>query len=191
MCSVPTTAHWLCDPFAVATVACGVMALALAAANLLAPAACAGGVVVIGVVACSVRAVYRSLPAAEQYSLYSRSFVRRVALGALLSAVIVSCFYWFGGWTTRPPEGVINIVAPGFRLLDFAPAMFAELLPVGWRSGFHQYFRDGLTYCFPGPFWWETMRYLRAAIPAYFIIFFAAAALTRLALGALRTRAAS
>jgi hypothetical protein len=64
--------------------------------------------------------------------------------------------------------------------LDYIPAFLASLLPAGWGSGFHQHFPGGITYCFPGPLWWESIRYLRSAIAAYTITFFAIALLSRL-----------
>lgn len=72
-----------------------------------------------------------------------------------------------------------QFLAHHWRKVDFVPALFAQLLPTSWESGFHQYFRGG-TYCFPGPYWWESVRYLRAAIPGYFVAFFVAILLARL-----------
>ncbi|HEY0143858.1 MAG TPA: hypothetical protein VGF48_23425 [Thermoanaerobaculia bacterium] len=75
---------------------------------------------------------------------------------------------------------MLQLLARHWRKADFVPALFAQLLPTSWESGFHQYFRGSWTYCFPGPYWWESMRYLRAAIPGYFVTFFMISLLVRL-----------
>jgi hypothetical protein len=117
---------------------------------------------------------YRHLPADRKGALLSPRFVRRSALAALLAAILVSSFYWFFWFLPLGlPRSVYPLMMPLFSKLDFIPAVFSLLLPVGWRSGLHQYFRGGLTYCFPGPFWWEAMRWFRVAIPGYFTFFMA------------------
>lgn len=75
-------------------------------------------------------------------------------------------------WT---PDMVLRVLPK----LDFIPSVFALFLPIEWQSGVHRYF-NRITYCFPGSYWWETMRYLRTAIPAYTITIFIAITLARL-----------
>jgi hypothetical protein len=106
-----------------------------------------------------------------------------VAIVSIALATTVSCTFWFGGWKLNIP------VPPRYLVkLDFVPAAFSLVLPFAWRSGFHFYFRD-ITYCFPGPFWWESLRYLQTAIPAYFVTFFVMILLTQLLSLCLQRRA--
>lgn len=110
--------------------------------------------------------------------------IRRTTIVSLVLAVVISCLYWFAPWwmpvdhLKRPTD---SFLLTHWRLIDFVPSLFAQLLPASWRSGFHRYFRDDGTYCFPGPFWRESMRYLLAAIPGYFLAFTSIALLLRLA----------
>jgi hypothetical protein len=123
----------------------------------------------------SVRRSYRQLPDDRKSALLSKTFVRRSALAALLAAILISSFYWFFGWIPLDlPRSAYRMMAPWFSKLDFIPSLFSLLLPDGWRSGFHRYFSGGMTYCFPGPFWWEAMRWFRVAIPGYFTFFMVA-----------------
>jgi hypothetical protein len=127
---------------------------------------------------------YRHLPADDREAVFSRVFVRNAAIGSLAGATLLMCTYWFGGWKIRVP--LPTIVLRNFAKLDFVPSLFSLLLPIELRSGFHQYVRSG-TYCFPGPFWWESMRYLRTAIPAYAILFFLLACSARVVAANLRS----
>ena len=125
---------------------------------------------------------YRQLPEHDQNALLSRRALRRTAGASILLAAGISCFYWYAAWWLRldqlPPE-VRRFLVAHWRKLDFVPAVFSQLLPVSWQSGFHQYFND-MTYCFPGPYWWESMRYLRAAIPGYSLLLFICVGVVRL-----------
>lgn len=119
-----------------------------------------------------IHRTYRHLPVDRKNALLSQRFVRRSAPVALLAAILVSYFYWFFWWTPLDlPQAAYRMMAPWLPKLDFIPSLFSLLLPGGWRSGFHQYFRGGVTYCFPGPLWWEAMRWFRVAIPGYFTSF--------------------
>lgn len=131
----------------------------------------------VGVVA----AAYRALPASDREHLLSRKVVRSTAIASLLLAIGVSCMYWYAGWMLLDsiPLSIQELMVLHWGKLDFIPSSFSLLLPMGWRSGFHRYF-NGLTYCFPGEHWWESMRYLRAAIPGYAVTFFLALLMGRM-----------
>lgn len=116
---------------------------------------------------------YQRLPADGRAALLSRRFLKNSAIVSLVAATLFSTFYWFVGWMPLDLDLPLGVHAAIARL-DFIPSLFSVLLPSGWRSGLHQYFRGGITYCFPGPFWWETMRWMRAAIPGYYLTFMAA-----------------
>ena len=108
----------------------------------------------------------------------------RTAAISILAAIVISCASWFMGLLP-----LVRIPAAGlwlWRTLDIVPSAFALVLPVEWRSGFHQYF-NGMTYCFPGTYWWETTRYLRTAIPAYALAFAVVIMLARFCSTALRS----
>jgi len=160
-----------------------VTALLGAALNLLEFAA----YLLVGSIACfTLRLLlflYIRLPDADRNKVVSRQVIRRTVAVSSVLAVAVSCAYWYGTWwlplDDMPPE-MLQLLARHWRKADFVPALFAQLLPTSWESGFHQYFRGGWTYCFPGPYWWESMRYLRAAIPGYFVAFFVTFLLVRL-----------
>lgn len=157
-------------------------ALLCAALNLLEPA----GDLLLGAIAClALRllfSLYVRLPDADRDAVLSRQVIHRAALVSFFLAVGVSCAYWYGSWWLRfdhlSPE-MHQFVAHHWRKVDLVPALFAQLLPASWESGFHQYFRGNWTYSFPGPHWWESMRYLRAAIPGYFVAFFVTSLLAR------------
>lgn len=129
--------------------------------------------------------LYRRLPESDRSGILSKRVVCRASLLSLIAAVGVSSAYWYLPWWLRVGYVPSAFLADHWRNLDFVPALFAQALPASWRSGFHQYFRDGWTYCFPGPSWWESMRYLRAAIPD-FIAFLLGSFIMRL--GAATTR---
>lgn len=121
---------------------------------------------------------YRRLPEGERAAAFSHGFVGTAAAVSLVVSAAFSSAYWFLGWKVDLhllPQFILR----HYRDFDFIPSTFALLLPIAWRSGFHQFYRSG-TYCFPGPFWWESMRYLRTAIPAYTLVFFTAACAGRL-----------
>jgi hypothetical protein len=128
---------------------------------------------------------YRRLPADGRQFVFSRAFVRNSFLGSFAGAALLTCTYWFAAWKVdlRLPAFILK----NFGKLDFVPSAFSLLLPHGWRSNFHQYFRLSGTYCFPGPFWWESMRYFRAAIPAYGTAFLLLACLARLIAASIRS----
>jgi hypothetical protein len=107
-------------------------------------------------------------------------------LSSVVCAAALASLYWYVGWKVdlKLPPFVMTI----YGKLDFIPAVFSLLLPELWRSHFHLYFRSTITYCFPGPFWWESMVYLRTAIAAYAVTFFVAACSVRLALFGARAR---
>jgi hypothetical protein len=153
-------------------------ALLLAAFNAIALAGNALVVAAVFVVVGIVAATYRALPADDQTHLLSRKVMKSTAITSLLLAIGVSCVYWYAGWMVFSPE-LLPIIAPHWAKLDFIPSVFSLLLPAGWQSGFHRYFND-MTYCFPGPYWWESMRYLRTAIPGYGVTFFLTLPLARL-----------
>lgn len=140
----------------------------------------AAAVFVAGIAA----AFYRSLPSEDRAALLTRRAVRRSAFWSVSIAIAVSCTYWYAGWYT--PALVPRFLYPYWRVADWIPSAFSLLLPGNWRSGFHQYFSYG-TYCFPGEPWWESMRYLRAAIPAYGLTSFIALLGVRMAIAALRS----
>jgi hypothetical protein len=158
-------------------------ALLCAALNLLEPA----GYLLLGAVACLALHLlfflYLRLPEADRDSVLSRQVIRRTAVVSSLLAVGVSCTHWYAGWwfpLDDVPPRMHPFLAHHWRKLDLVPAIFAQLLPASWESGFHHYFRHPSTYCFPGAYWWESMRYLRAAIPGYFLAFFGMILLARL-----------
>ena len=155
--------------------------LFFAALDLLVPAAWAAVVAAALLVLAGITALYRALPEDGRELVLSRRAVRSSATAALLLGVIVSCGFWYSSWVPfdSMPAGVQKLMLAVWPPLDLIPSTFSLALPGGWRSGFHQYFND-VTYCFPGPFWWESMRYLRAAIPAYAVTFFATLLLARL-----------
>lgn len=95
--------------------------------------------------------------------------LRRAAIVSFVLATIVSCVFFFGGWLQWFASWP-SFVVDHWPKLDLVPSAFSLLLPGAWRSGLHLYFQSG-TYCFPGSMWWESMRYLRTAIPAYSIVF--------------------
>jgi hypothetical protein len=132
--------------------------------------------------------LYLRLPEIDRAKVSSKRVIRRAALASVVLAVGLSCTYWYATWLLPldhiPPAS--SFLAEHWRKLDLIPAMFAQVLPASWQSGFHQYFRGGWTYCFPGPYWWESMRYLRAAIPGYSIVFFFGLLFVRL--GVVRVR---
>ena len=109
-------------------------------------------------------AAYCHLPIEERHSSFSRRFLRRAAVASVIGGSLLASLYWFLGWA--PIGSLPDIAVRHFAKLDYIPSAFALLLPIEWRSGFHQYFRYS-TYCFPGAFWWESLRYLRTAILAY------------------------
>jgi hypothetical protein len=165
---------WRAHRFVAIAAVFALACLASAAMNRLEAAGWLFLVMAGALVLAGVQRTYRNLPADRKGALLSQVFVRRSAVAALLAAILVSSFYWFFGWLPLDlPRSVYVFMAPWFSKLDFIPAVFSLLLPVGWRSGFHQYFRDGLTYCFPGAFGWEAMRWFRVAIPGYFTVFMA------------------
>lgn len=134
---------------------------------------------------------YRRLPEADRAALLSRRAVRSTAVISLLAAIGVSCVYWYAMWLPldRQASPMVLMLSHHWQKLDFIPALFAQLLPSSLRSPFHQYVGDNMTYCFPGPYWWESMRFLRAAIPGYFVAFFAAILAGRLGAALVRRRA--
>jgi hypothetical protein len=145
----------------------------------------AAGWILIGIAA----VLYRSLPTREQHRPLSRELVKSTAITALLLAIGIRCAYWYGGWFWYDdlPAEVQQFMVRHWRKLDLVPSLFSRLLPITWQSGFHQYFDDGMTYCFPGAYWWESMRYLRAAIPGYAVSFFFALLFVRMLWARLRT----
>jgi hypothetical protein len=152
------------------------MALAAAAANLIETAA------QLLTVAFWI-AVLAALVALDlKLHILSRREIRNAFLVSFAAAVPVSCAYWYATWwmpLDALPDAVAQQLVQHWHKLDLIPALFSLLLPSGWRSGLHQYFRSG-TYCFPGPFWWESMRYLRTAIAGYTLAFFLAITIARL-----------
>lgn len=166
----------------------GVVALVFAALNLLVPTGwtIVSALVVMG--AAAVLKLYERLPENRRAALLSRRFLRRSATFSLLGATGLSCFYWLGWLVPLDlPQSVFDVLVVVIPKLDYVPSLFSLMLPADWRSGFHQWFRGG-TYCFPGPFWWETMRYLRAAIPGYFLVFMGAALAFRFVRSFVQTR---
>lgn len=129
---------------------------------------------------------YRRLPEEHRAGTFSRAFIRTAGVVSLIVASSIATAYWFLGWKAN--LHLSPFLLRHYRDLDFIPATFAQLLPVTWRSGFHQFYGTG-PYCFPGPFWWESMRYLRAAIPAYAVVFFALGCAGRLILANARRKA--
>lgn len=92
------------------------------------------------------------------------------ATATILIATALSGFYW--SMLVTPASMLNESTWSAIRYLDFLPAAFARfVLPTGWMSGLHSFFWQG-TYCFPGPIWWETMRYYRAGVPAYVIVLY-------------------
>lgn len=108
---------------------------------------------------------FRALPEEARARFFSWRPMTFALLASLALATAVSCLYWYA-------TALQGLLMPYWKLLDVVPSLFARLLPAGARSGFHWYFTDG-TYCFPGSPAWESMRYLRTAIPAYALLFFA------------------
>lgn len=158
---------WGDRPFLLLACTAALVSLTLSAANEIAAAVPALRVAVALAVLHAVAHLFRGLPEQDRARFLTRGVIRRIAGLSLVGAAVVSCAYWFGGW-------VIGVEWPAFVLrhfrdLDFIPSAASLLLPPEWRSGFHQYFRN-MTYCFPGPFWWESVRYLRTAIPAYWVV---------------------
>jgi hypothetical protein len=100
-----------------------------------------------------------------------RKTLLRAAVVSVVGAALLSNLYWF--------TAVGALTAPAFLAtyldwLDFVPSFFsAWFVPWRWQSRLHASFQHG-TYCFPGPFWWETQRYLRTAVLAYFLLFLGA-----------------
>ena len=169
--------------FAYAAGAAAATALLLAALNLigLAGSLFAGA---FGLLALHLLLLlYLRLPEVDRARVLSRRAIRRAILASVISAVGLSCTYWYATWwlpLNDVSPAMLAFVADHWRKVDLVPAMFARVLPTSWQSGFHQYFRGGLTYCFPGPYWWESLRYLRAAIPGYSVFFFFGILLVRL-----------
>ena len=157
--------------------------LLLAALDLLALAGCLLAAAIGFLALRLVFFLYDRLPEADRTALFSRRFLRRAILASTILAVVVSCTYWYAAWylpLDSLPLAMRSFLLKHWSKGDFVPALFAQLLPSSWESGFHHYFDDGMTYCFPGSYWWESMRFLRAAIPGYFVAFFAAILLLRL-----------
>ncbi len=105
-------------------------------------------------------AAIRAVPPEARHAWIDAKLFRNAAF----CAIVLSCVFSYG-YTTPLPFRVLRSLAVVWPMLDFVPSCFAQLLPSGMRSGMHCYFVRG-TYCFPGPRWWEAMRYLRTAIPA-------------------------
>jgi hypothetical protein len=166
-----------------AVAVCAFGALVAAAVNRIELGALLIAAMMTAIAALVVVRAYQSLPSALRAQVVSARTMRARALWSFAVAVVISCAFWFGAWT--PSATPLRTAI--WRTLDFIPSFFSTLLPSQWQSGFHLYFRD-LTYCFPGPFWWESMRYLRTAIPAYTIALFATASLVRLLAGYVRNR---
>jgi hypothetical protein len=168
---------WLTHKLVGCALAAAFASLCLAAANALSLAGRAAIVAVGCVIAAALQWVYRNLPPHEQRRVLSPRTVARDLLVSTGLGIAVASAYWFGSWVpVRTPQFVDWL----WLRLDFVPALFAQLLPVDWQSGFHRHFNRS-TYCFPGPFWWETMRYLRVAIPGYVLTFLGLFPLARLA----------
>jgi hypothetical protein len=104
-----------------------------------------------------VREAYDRLPARGRQLVFSRSVVIKNSVVSVVLAIAISCTYWFVGWF--PLRWSPDVVRWLWPKLDFIPSAFSLLLPVEWQSGFHRYFNN-MTYGFPGPYWWETTRYL-------------------------------
>lgn len=159
-----------------AAVVCAFAALVAAAMNRIQLGAFLIAAMLAVIAALVVVRAYQSLSKELQAQVVSARAMRTRALWSFAVAVVISCAFWFGAWSPSATPYLPNAM---WGALDFIPSFFATLLPPQWRSGFHLYFR-GSTYCFPGSFSWESMRYLRTAIPAYTIAFFAGASLMRL-----------
>jgi hypothetical protein len=128
-----------------------------------------------------VREAYDRLPRNGRQFVLSQSVVIRNVVLSVVLAIATSCTYWFIGWL--PLRWNPDVVLWLWPKLDFIPSAFSLLLPVEWQSGFHRYFNN-ITYCFPGPYGWETMRYLRTAILGYSLTIFIVVTLTRLGFAA-------
>ncbi len=162
---------WVLQRSAVASAFFGLVA---AACNLVALAIYFFGASCAFLLGRGLLLMYRRLPEADQNALVSRRAVRRTAVASLLLAIVISSLYWYVGWwipADRLAPATRQFLFLHWRKFDFIPAAFAQVLPGSWRSGFHQHFNH-VTYCFPGPIWWESMRYLRAAIPGYALALF-------------------
>jgi hypothetical protein len=152
--------------------AAALVVLALAAADRVDSARVAAIVSCVLGVVLAVLLSYRSLPPHERSRIASHRRLVRLGLLSVIAATLVASLFWV--LSVVPIPGSVPVRQSVFavvRLLDLVPSAFSLLLPSGWRSGFHQYFRN-MTYCFPGSFWWETLRYLRTAIPAYALALF-------------------
>lgn len=176
---------WVTHKLIACALAAAFAALCLAAADAMSTAGRAVVVAVAFALAAALRTAYRNLPPDLQRRVLSRPTVKRDLLLSTMLAIAVGCTYWFAGWI--PVRSTLEFVAWLWPKLDVVPSVFAQLLPVGWKSGFHRYF-NRMTYCFPGPFWWETMRYLRAAIPGYAVTFFVTFTFVRFARELFRSR---
>jgi len=161
------------------------LALVLAAIDQIAAMIDVGAIALFFFGLSGIVAVYQLLPPGDRATVFTKRFIRRAAVYSLVWASIVASAFWFAGWHVfeRVPPWLLWV----YPKVDFLPSAFSLVLPVGWRSGFHHYFRSA-TYCFPGPFWWESMRYLRTAIIAYAGLFFASSCAARLLVFVVRRR---
>ena len=174
---------WGNRPLVTLAAAGGILSLLSLAANEIDVAATVA-VVALGFALASFAVwTYRRLPDCERTRTFSRQFVRNAALISVVSASLLCLTYWYAGW--KLDLHLPAVLFRHYRDLDLIPSAFSLLLPVSFRSGFHQFFRNS-TYCFPGPFWWESMRYLRTAIPSYSLVFFSLACAARIAIANLR-----
>jgi hypothetical protein len=175
--------------FGYASLVSAVVALLSATLNLLQLASYLSEVAVACALIAALALAYHWLPEADRQNVLSRRTVRVTAVTSIILSVFVSCAYWYGTWWVplrELPLPLVKFLSDHWRKLDFVPALFAQLLPGSWQSGFHQYFHDTLTYCFPGPYWWESMRYLRASIPGYSLVFFTRGLVARLGAASVR-----
>src|ERR1041385_4865156 len=85
------------------SVACIVafVALALAAANRLALAVYVGLLASVVLIASAVVHAFSQLPETAKNRIISRRNIQRIAIFALISAVVISCTFWFGGWKLK------------------------------------------------------------------------------------------
>jgi hypothetical protein len=136
-----------------------IAALTFAAFDWLLLAAAAAIVTAIVLITSPAMAAIRALPRDARSGLIDTKLVRNAAI----LGTVLSCVHW-AGWIPMNLQ-IPSPLRRAWRLLDFVPSCFAQILPLEVQSGLHQYFRHG-TYCFPGEVWWETTRYLRTAVPA-------------------------
>lgn len=110
------------------------------------------------------------LPRFKAYRLQTSVRPREV-WGSIAVGATIASLYWFVALSSlRLPEWL----GTRWFWLDVVPSAFAwTFVPYDWQSHLHSFFRPGITYCFPGPVCWETLRYLRTAIPAYSLLAFA------------------